>query len=264
MIKVTRMKIRETGDLTMSEKCNERRPSPLEEVRSLYTELALQPEKDFGWGKGKENARALGYDTAWLERLPDVVWESAAAVGNPFSLGPIHPGETIVDFGCGAGADVCVASLLVGDRGRVIGVDITPAMVKKARANAVLAGLSNIQILETEIVDIPLPDTSTDMVISNGAINLSPRKPCVLKEAFRILKSGGRFQIADMVREADACQRGNTDQSNWARCVAGTMLPEEFLKLIKEAGFFEVELVGITGYRTSPNTIGAHIRASKV
>jgi SAM-dependent methyltransferase len=243
------MKIRETGDLTMSEKCNERRPAPLEEVRSLYTELALQPQKE--------------YDTAWLERLPNAVWESAAGVGNPFSLGSIHPGETIVDLGCGAGADVCVAALLVGDRGQVIGIDIVQAMVEKARANAVSAGLSNVQILETEIVDIPLPDACADVVISNGAINLSPRKPCVLKGAFRILKSGGRFQIADMVREADACQTSNTDQSNWAGCVAGTMFPEEFLKLIKEAGFAEVELVGLTGYRTSPITIGAHIRARK-
>jgi SAM-dependent methyltransferase len=262
MTKDIEIKIRETGDLTVSEKCNECRPSLLEEVRSLYTELAIQPEKDFGWGKGKENARALGYNTAWLERLPDVVWESAAAVGNPFSLGPLHRGETIVDLGCGAGADVCVAAFLVGNRGQVIGVDITPAMVEKARANAILAGLSNVQIHESEIADLPLPDVCADVVISNGTINLSPRKPCVLKEAFRILKSGGRFQIADMVREADACQRGNADQSNWAGCVAGTMFPEEFLKLIKEAGFVEVELVGFTGYRTSPITIGAHIRAS--
>src|SRR5205823_6495168 len=101
--------------------------------------------------KGMENARLLGYDRGWLERLPAAVWESAAAVGNPFGLGPIHPGETVVDLGCGAGADVCVAALLVGRRGRVIGLDVTPAMVEKARANAKLAGLPNVEICEADM-----------------------------------------------------------------------------------------------------------------
>jgi arsenite methyltransferase len=103
-----------------------------EDIRSLYTRLALHSEQEFGWGRGKENARGLGYDGEWLERLPEVIWESSAAVGNPFSIGPIRPGETVIDLGCGAGADVCVAALLVGPRGHVIGVDVTPAMVEKA------------------------------------------------------------------------------------------------------------------------------------
>jgi SAM-dependent methyltransferase len=247
----------------MSEKSNRCGLSPSEQVRALYTELALHPEKDFGWGKGKESARALGYDPVWLGRLPDAVWESTAAVGSPFSLGPIRAGETIVDLGCGAGADVCIAALFVGDGGRVIGIDITPEMVDKARASVTSAGFSNIDILEADIAELPLPDACADVVISNGAINLSPRKACVLKESFRILKGGGRFQIADMVRDANACQGSNEVQSDWAGCVAGTMVPEEFLGLIKEAGFVEVELVGFTGYRTSPTTIGAHVRASK-
>jgi arsenite methyltransferase len=102
-----------------------------EQIRALYNDLALHPEKDFGWGKGKENACYLGYNQNWLERFSASVWESAAAVGNPFSLGPIHPGETVLDFGCGAGADLCIAALLAGPTGRVIGFDLTPAMVKK-------------------------------------------------------------------------------------------------------------------------------------
>src|SRR5512135_904670 len=118
----------------------------------------MHPEKEFGWGKGEHNARALGYDVTWLEQLPTAVWESAAAVGNPFAIGPIHPGETVIDLGCSAGADVCVAALLVGPRGRVIGVDITPAMVEKARANAAQAGLHNVTIQEGDIAELPLPD----------------------------------------------------------------------------------------------------------
>jgi SAM-dependent methyltransferase len=127
---------KQSVQLAMSETCsNTCDESRDEQIRELYSDLALHPEKDFGWGKGVDNVRALGYDAAWLERLPLAVWESSSAVGNPFSVGPIHLGETVVDLGCGAGADVCVAALLVGSRGRVMGVDVTPAMVEKARAN---------------------------------------------------------------------------------------------------------------------------------
>lgn len=251
----------------MSETCNSSSgQSVCEQVRSLYTELAQCPAKDFGWGKGKENARALGYDSAWLEILPAAVWESSAAVGNPFSLGPVRNGETVVDLGCGAGADACVAALLVGPQGRVIGVDLTPAMVEKARANAALAGLRNVEIFEADIAELPIPDASADVTISNGSINLSPRKACVLKEASRVLKPGGRLYIADMVRDTATApsQCGNeSPKGSWADCVAGTLAPECFLQLLEEAGFPDAVMVGTTGYRTSPETIGALFRARK-
>src|SRR5260370_33393477 len=117
-----------------------------EQIRALYSELALHPEKDFGWGKGKENARALGYNHNWLEGLPDAVWESSSAVGNPFSCGPIHPGETVIDLGCGAVADVYLAALLLCQRGSGIGVGVTPAVGQKGRANTVRANLANVSI----------------------------------------------------------------------------------------------------------------------
>jgi arsenite methyltransferase len=128
------------------------------QIRSLYTELALHPDKDFDWGKGKENARQLGYDAAWLERLPEPVWQSAAAAGNPFDLGRIHAGETVLDLGCGAGADACIAALLVGSEGWVIGVDATPAMVEKARSNAQLAALTNVEVHEADMARLPFQD----------------------------------------------------------------------------------------------------------
>jgi arsenite methyltransferase len=237
-----------------------------ETICRLYTELALHPASEFGWGKGIENARALGYKPAWLERLPITIWESSAAVGNPFGLGPIHPGETIVDLGCGAGADVCVAALLVGKRGRVVGVDVTPAMVEKTRANVALSGFTNVEIIEADIAELPLPGACADVVLSNGAINLSPHKPCVLKEAFRMLKPGGRLYIADMVRDAttDDSQCGaSSSEDSWANCVAGTLTSERFLQLLEEAGFADAKMIGTTGYRTSPETIGALFRARK-
>jgi len=236
----------------------------LEQVRLLYTELAQYPEKDFGWGKGKENARHLGYAEAWLNRLPDIVWESAAAVGNPFSLGTIHAGEIVVDIGCGAGADACIAAMLVGSEGKVFGIDCTLAMVTKATENANACGFPQAVFQEAEMTELPLPDCIADAVISNGAINLTGDKDAVLEEAIRILRPGGRLQIADMVRhpyiEDSACCSG---EESWADCVSGTLEPDTFLSMLAKAGFNDVELVGFTDYRTATNTTGALFRAIK-
>jgi len=234
-----------------------------EQIRALYSELALHPEKDFGWGKGKENALALGYNHNWLEGLPDAVWESSSAVGNPFSCGPIHPGETVIDLGCGAGADVYVAALLVGPRGSVIGVDVTPAMVQKARDNTVRASLANVSIYEADMANLPLPDSCADVVISNGAINLLPEKPCALKEAFRVLKRGGRFQIADMIRDESTPQCERVTNGSWANCVGGTVTVSCFIRMLAEIGFARAACIKTTGYRTSASTIGALFFAEK-
>src|SRR5579864_6464308 len=120
--------------------------NPIAAIQALYTQLAVDPPKDLGFGIGKESARGLGYDPHWLDNLPGLAWDASAPVGNPFSLGPIGPGETVVDLGCGAGADLCIAAVLVGDRGRAIGIDVTPAMIAKAQENARLLGLSNVQL----------------------------------------------------------------------------------------------------------------------
>lgn len=236
---------------------------PLDQIRSLYTELALQPDKNFGWEKGKENARQLGYVAEWLTRLPDVVWESAAAVGNPFAVGPIHRGETVVDLGCGAGADACVAALLVGPEGRVYGFDATPAMVTKARCNAVAAGLSHVEFHVADMSQLDFADGVADVVISNGAINLALEKPKVLAEVFRILRSNGRFQFADMVREHGEASACCSPDSSWADCVSGTMGAEAVKLLLHEAGFVDIELVEFTGYKTSSATVGAIFSARK-
>ena len=238
--------------------------NPLEQVRLLYTELAQYPENDFGWGKGKENARALGYAEEWLDRLPDIVWESAAAVGNPFSLGPIYAGETVVDMGCGAGADACIAAILVGKEGKVFGIDCTPAMIKKASENADASGLPQVVFQEAEMTELPLPDCAADAIISNGAFNLAEDKDTVLAEAYRVLRPGGRLQIADMVRNTSAAESAcHSSKESWADCVSGTLAPSAFLSMLTRAGFTDVELISLTDYQTATNTKGALFKAIK-
>lgn len=231
------------------------------ELISLYTKLAEHPDSDFGWSKGKENARKLGYSDIWLEKLPEEVWESAAAVGNPFKLGEIGIGKTVLDVGCGAGADACVAALLVGISGKVIGVDCTPAMINKARKIARHAALINIEFHEADINHLPIADSSIDVVISNGAINLTEDKSEVFKELYRVLKPGGRLQFADMVRESQLFCDSEPDEGSWADCVQGTLLVDKLLEIISDTGFTNAVLVELTDYRTSESTKGALISA---
>lgn len=235
--------------------------SPLESIRSLYTTLATSPGADFGWDRGKESARKLGYESGWLDALPDPVWESCAPVGNPFTLGPIAPGEHVLDLGCGAGADACVAALMAGPRGRVTGVDCTPAMVDKARGNARAAGLGTAGFLLADMSRLPLRDGCVDLLISNGAVNLCQDKQAVLGEAFRVLRPGGRLQLADMVREPGA--EVTCDAESWADCVSGTLLPTDLLELLGACGFAGAEVVEFTGYRTASHTVGALLRARR-
>lgn len=184
-------------------------------------------------------------------------------MGNPFSIAPILPEQTVVDLGCGAGADVCVAALLVQDQGQVIGIDCTPAMVEKTKKNAELSGFSHVVTHEADITKLPLPDNCADVVISNGAINLSMDKINVLKEALRILRPGGRLQLADMIRENVEDELAETQNDSWANCVLGTLATDCFIQLIEEAGFQQVTLVSKTHYKTAENTMGGLFRARK-
>ncbi len=187
------------------------------------------------------------------------MWESAAGVGNPFSLGAMRSGDIVVDIGCGCGADVCISAILVGGKGRAIGIDITPAMITKARTASQVAGITNASFLVGSMEQLPFPDSLADVVISNGSINLSPHKPCVFKEIHRILAPGGQLLFADMVREGAADEQCGS----WANCVSGTVEPNSYLKMRAAAGFEDAELVEFSGYKTALTTIGATFRARK-
>jgi SAM-dependent methyltransferase len=168
-------------------------------IREEYTEVAACPLKGFHFHTGRFLAGRLGYPADRVDALPEPVIESFAGVGNPFSWGDLQPGETVVDLGSGAGFDAVLAAAMVGTGGRVIGVDMTPMMLDKARRNADLLGLSNVEFREGFLEALPIADQTADVVISNGVINLCPDKAVALAEAYRVLKPGGRVQMADIV-----------------------------------------------------------------
>src|SRR3954451_7444164 len=169
------------------------------EIRKTYTDVSTDPEKDFIFPTGRPWADDLDYPQPELSQVPDATVESFAGVANPFSLGRIEPGLTVLDLGCGAGTDLLIAAQMVGPDGRVIGVDMTPAMLERAAQSARAMGLANVELHESLIETLPLEDASVDVVISNGVIDLVPDKDAVFDEIDRVLRPGGRLQIADVI-----------------------------------------------------------------
>ena len=170
-----------------------------EAIQDEYAEVAEQPRKGFHFHTGRALAKIVGYSEAWMEGVAESAIESFAGTGNPFSMGVMVPGEQIVDIGSGAGIDSLIAARMVGSSGRVVGIDMTPAMLEKARRAAVESGLDNVEFREGFVEDLPVPDDWADAVISNGVLNLTPDKPAALGEMYRILKPGGRLQIGDIL-----------------------------------------------------------------
>ncbi|NIR43313.1 MAG: methyltransferase domain-containing protein [Gemmatimonadetes bacterium] len=186
-----------------------------DEIVRMYQEVADNPDAEFHFFHGREAAELFEYRPEWLDEAPPGAVESFAGVGNPHERANLQAGETVLDLGSGAGLDPIIASRSVGPTGKVIGIDLNPAMCLKAQAHAATTGTS-MECHEGRMEDIPLPDASVDVVISNGVINLSFRKRRVIEEMFRVLKPGGRISITDIVSAKQLSQSIVNDPKLWA------------------------------------------------
>jgi SAM-dependent methyltransferase len=184
---------------------------------------------------------AIGYSDAERASLPEGA-DLGLGCGNPQAIASLQPGERVLDLGSGAGIDVFLAAQQVGETGRAIGVDMTAAMLAKARANAVKTGLTNVEFRLGEIEHLPMPDASVDVIMSNCVINLSPDKATVFREAFRVLAPGGRLAIADIVALAPLPRTLATDLAAHTACVAGAALVEDLESMLADAGFVDIRI----------------------
>ena len=185
------------------------------EIQVEYALVATEPARGFHFHTGRPLARLLGYEDAWLEAIPESAIESLAGTGNPFAVGPIMPGERVVDVGCGAGIDSLIAARMVGPDGAVVGVDMTPAMLAKARIGAEAMGATNVDFCEGFAESLPVSDGWADVIISNGVLNLFPDKTAGLQEMARVLKPGGRLQIGDILVQKPVPPSAKRDIDLW-------------------------------------------------
>ena len=189
--------------------------------------------------------------------------EAAASLGCgvPTAVADLHPGETVLDLGSGAGTDVLIAARRVAPGGRAIGLDMTPEMLALARRNAAEAGVTNVELIEGHLEDIPLPDASVDVVISNCVINLAADKHVVLGEAARVLRPEGRLAVSDVLADPDMDDTTRTDMAQWTGCIAGALTEIEYRRALVAAGFTDVEITET--HRVHSNAAAAIIRARR-
>ncbi len=206
-------------------------------IQDEYKAVALEPNRQFHFHTGRKLAGILAYDDEWLSGIPEASIESFAGTGNPFTLGEIQRGERVVDVGCGAGIDTLIAAKMVGPNGKVIGVDMTSAMLAKARRSVEASGLSQADIREGYGEVLPVSEGWADLVISNGVLNLMPDKAAALREMHRVLKPGGRLQIADILVQRAVPESAKQKIDLWTGCIAGALLEAELEAAVAAAGF---------------------------
>ena len=201
------------------------------------------------------------YDAGAAEGVPDAAVAASLGCGVPTAVADLHPGETVLDLGSGAGADVLISARRVGPGGRVIGLDMTAEMLELARRNAAAAGVTNVQFLQGYLEDVPLQDASVDVVISNCVINLTADKRAVLREAARVLRPGGRFAVSDVVADADMDDGTRADMQAWTGCIAGALTRTGFHQALTDAGLVAVEITET--HRVDVHATAAIVRARK-
>jgi arsenite methyltransferase len=189
------------------------------------------------------------YDQSQTSQIPEDAVKASLGCGNPTALAQLNPGETVLDLGSGGGIDVLLSARRVGPTGKAYGLDMTDEMLALAQENQRKAGVENVEFLKGEIENIPLPDNSVDVIISNCVINLSADKDRVLREAFRVLKPGGRFAVSDVVVHGDVPQEVRDSMLLWVGCIAGALQDTEYIAKLSEAGFEAVEVEPTRTYR---------------
>jgi arsenite methyltransferase len=213
-------------------------------VHLIYARVALEPSSVFSFHRGADYAcRCLGYDRDMLMTLPAEVTSCFAGVGNPHHAGPLRPGEIVADLGCGSGTDLLLAARAVGRNGRAIGIDINESMRERAERGARRGGYAQVKIRYGDLIDIPLPDRSVDVVQCNSVLYLVPHKDRAIAEIARILRPGGRLHLADVVVDREIPEKARCDVALWAGGIAGALAATEIVAALKQAGF---RRVGIT------------------
>jgi SAM-dependent methyltransferase len=201
------------------------------------------------------------YDRTASDGASQAAVAASLGCGVPAAVADLYPGETVLDLGSGAGADVLISARRVGPSGRVIGLDMTPEVLDLARANAAGAGVGNVEFLQGYLEDIPLPDASVDVVLSNCVINLAADKHVVLREAARVLRPGGRFAVSDVLADAGMDEVTRADVAQWTGCIAGALTSQGFAGALTEAGLVDVEIRET--HRVHAHAFAAIIRARK-
>jgi arsenite methyltransferase len=205
-------------------------------VAERYGRVAASPGEKFGFPVGRKFAESVGYDSVLLDRLPRGMWESFTGAGNPQPFIDARPGETVLDLGCGAGLDLYLYAQKIGATGRLIGLDLSEAMLAKARDNFASLGIKNVEWLHASADAIPLPDESVDLVTANGIFNLSPDKGAAMREVTRVLKPGGRTIFAEIVLKSELPTEIRTGIDDWFRCIGGALVQDDLLARLETSG----------------------------
>jgi len=212
-------------------------------VAEKYSEVALTPKGKFNFPVGRKFAESVGYPKGVLDELPATIWESFTGAGNPQPHVDPEPGETVLDLGCGAGLDLFLYAEAVGPEGKLYGLDVSQAMIAKARKNLEFGDIRNVEFLNAPADTIPLPDASVDLVTANGIYNLSPDKDAVMREVHRVLRPGGRTVFAEIVLRSPLPEEIRRNIDDWFRCIGGALPETEFLERLGAAGFAEAQIL---------------------
>lgn len=233
------------------------------DIEKKYSKVAVSPMGQFRYTTGKKALEFLGYDREVMAQLSEKITDSYCGTGNPFLLEEIKEGEIILDFGCGAGIDLIFASKLVGDKGRVVGLDLVPEMLGRAEKNIDELDLKNTSLVLSKDENLIFPDATFDTIISNSVFNLVPNKEFLFKELYRVLKPEGKLMVVDQLFTGKEIKDHGDRVNSWFQWEGGAISEKVFLKMLEEAGFTEVEVMEEKGYNSSLKTKGILVRGKK-